>query len=50
MTALLESEACMDFQLSTAKRFLFAHWEGGGNTPPMLAVVRRLLCAATRCG
>jgi MGT family glycosyltransferase len=25
-----------------AKRFLFAHWEGGGNTPPVLAVVRRL--------
>ncbi len=23
--------------------FLFAHWEGGGNTPPMLAVVRRLI-------
>jgi MGT family glycosyltransferase len=23
--------------------FLFAHWEGGGNTPPMLSVVRRLL-------
>lgn len=23
--------------------FLFAHWEGGGNTPPMLAVVRRLV-------
>jgi MGT family glycosyltransferase len=25
------------------KRFLFAHWEGGGNTPPMLSLVRRLL-------
>jgi MGT family glycosyltransferase len=24
-------------------RFLFAHWEGGGNTPPMLSVVRRLV-------
>jgi MGT family glycosyltransferase len=24
------------------KRFLFAHWEGGGNTPPTLAIVRRL--------
>ncbi len=24
-------------------RFLFAHWEGGGNTPPMLALVRRLV-------
>ena len=23
-------------------RFLIAHWEGGGNTPPMLSVVRRL--------
>lgn len=26
-----------------SKRFLFTHWEGGGNTPPMLAIVRRLL-------
>ena len=25
------------------RSFLFAHWEGGGNTPPMLAVVRRLV-------
>src|SRR5262245_10711553 len=25
------------------RRFLFAHWEGGGNTPPMLAIVRRLV-------
>ena len=24
-------------------RFLFAHWEGGGNTPPTLAIVRRLV-------
>jgi MGT family glycosyltransferase len=24
-------------------RYLVAHWEGGGNTPPMLAVVRRLI-------
>jgi len=24
-------------------RFLFAHWEGGGNTPPMVSVVRRLV-------
>ena len=30
-------------QTSPARSFLFAHWEGGGNTPPMLAVVRRLL-------
>jgi len=28
---------------SYPRSFLFAHWEGGGNTPPMLAVVRRLL-------
>ena len=21
----------------TARKYLFAHWEGGGNTPPMLA-------------
>jgi MGT family glycosyltransferase len=26
--------------------FLVAHWEGGGNTPPMLAVVRRLIARA----
>jgi MGT family glycosyltransferase len=25
------------------RSFVFAHWEGGGNTPPMLAVVRRLV-------
>jgi MGT family glycosyltransferase len=25
------------------RTFLFAHWEGGGNTPPMLGIVRRLL-------
>jgi MGT family glycosyltransferase len=25
------------------RSFLFAHWEGGGNTPPMLSVVRRLI-------
>jgi len=24
-------------------RYLIAHWEGGGNTPPMLSVARRLL-------
>ena len=24
------------------RAFLFAHWEGGGNTPPMLGIVRRL--------
>jgi MGT family glycosyltransferase len=26
-----------------SRRFLFTHWEGGGNTPPMLAIVRRLI-------
>jgi MGT family glycosyltransferase len=25
------------------RRFLFAHWEGGGNTPPILAVIRKLV-------
>ncbi len=25
------------------RRFLFTHWEGGGNTPPMLALARRLV-------
>jgi len=28
--------------------FLVAHWEGGGNTPPMLAVVRRLIARGHR--
>jgi len=27
---------------NTPRVFLFTHWEGGGNTPPMLALVRRL--------
>lgn len=27
------------------RSFLFAHWEGGGNTPPMLSVARRLVNA-----
>ena len=30
------------FPRQGSRRFLFAHWEGGGNTPPVLAVVRRL--------
>jgi len=25
------------------RRLLFAHWEGGGNTPPVLAIVKRLV-------
>jgi MGT family glycosyltransferase len=29
-------------QRGEAKRFLFAHWEGGGNTPPVLSIVKRL--------
>jgi MGT family glycosyltransferase len=28
---------------TATKTFLVAHWEGGGNTPPMLGIVRRLL-------
>ena len=28
---------------ASPRAFLFTHWEGGGNTPPMLALVRRLL-------
>jgi len=27
----------------TRRQFLFTHWEGGGNTPPMLALVRRVV-------
>ncbi|MEQ1884177.1 MAG: glycosyltransferase [Bryobacteraceae bacterium] len=30
---------------NTQKRFLFPHWEGGGNTPPMLSVARKLVGA-----
>lgn len=30
-------------ETASKKSFLFAHWEGGGNTPPMLAIVRRLV-------
>jgi hypothetical protein len=29
--------------LCTSKRFLFAHFEGGGNTPPVCSIVRRLV-------
>lgn len=43
MIELLEREVRMDCAAQTAKRFLFAHWEGAGNTPPMLALVRRLI-------
>jgi MGT family glycosyltransferase len=43
MIELLDSEVRMDCAAETAKRFLFAHWEGGGNTPPMLALARRLI-------
>jgi MGT family glycosyltransferase len=25
------------------RRFLLAHWEGGGNTPPVLAIIRKLV-------
>jgi len=32
----------------TSRSFLFTHWEGGGNTPPMLAVMRRLVARGHR--
>jgi UDP:flavonoid glycosyltransferase YjiC (YdhE family) len=35
-------------QIDRGSSFLFAHWEGGGNTPPMLAVARRLLARGHR--
>ena len=38
--SLEENNAMPD--TAPAKRFLFAHWEGGSNTPPMLALVRHL--------
>jgi MGT family glycosyltransferase len=28
---------------ASPRAFLFTHWEGGGNTPPMLAIVTRLI-------
>ena len=28
---------------SSRRSFVFTHWEGGGNTPPMLSIVRRLV-------
>jgi len=43
MPALSLDDATTMPATSGAKQFLFAHWEGGGNTPPMLAVVRRLV-------
>ena len=43
MVAVLEREVEVDRAPAGRKRFLFAHWEGGGNTPPMLALVRRLV-------
>jgi MGT family glycosyltransferase len=32
----------------TRHSFLFTHWEGGGNTPPVFALVRRLLARGHR--
>jgi MGT family glycosyltransferase len=32
----------------TTRSFLFTHWEGGGNTPPVFALVRRLLARGHR--
>jgi MGT family glycosyltransferase len=32
----------------TKRSFLFTHWEGGGNTPPVLTLVRRLLARGHR--
>jgi MGT family glycosyltransferase len=43
MVAVLEREVEVECAGSERKRFLFAHWEGGGNTPPTLALVRRLV-------
>ena len=43
MVELLESEVVMNCAPESTRRFLFAHWEGGGNTPPLLALARRLI-------
>jgi MGT family glycosyltransferase len=32
----------------TKRSFLFTHWEGGGNTPPVFTLVRRLLARGHR--
>jgi MGT family glycosyltransferase len=43
MSVLFPARARAAPASSTKRRFLFAHWEGGGNTPPMLSIARRLV-------
>jgi MGT family glycosyltransferase len=43
MSVLLPEGAAAAHAPSTKRRFLFAHWEGGGNTPPMLSIAQRLV-------
>ncbi len=43
MTASLERQVTMAANSVEPRRFLFTHWEGGGNTPPIVSVVRRLV-------
>ncbi len=43
MPALLTDTHAPRAASARGRSFLFAHWEGGGNTPPMLAVVRGLV-------
>src|SRR4051812_39146166 len=43
MPALMMMEETAMTTHSDTRRYLFTHFEGGGNTPPMLAIVRRLI-------
>src|SRR5215510_3338254 len=43
MKHLSFQEICAVLMERVPRKFLFTHWEGGGNTPPMLAIVRRLV-------
>jgi UDP:flavonoid glycosyltransferase YjiC (YdhE family) len=43
MPATMDLETEQTMTGTAAKRFLFTHWEGGGNTPPVVALVRGLV-------
>jgi MGT family glycosyltransferase len=43
MSALLDRKFTMAANTVEPRRFLFTHWEGGGNTPPIVSIVRRLV-------
>src|SRR5438067_3429320 len=43
MPALLNETPPTTVKSDPKRSFLFTHWEGGGNTPPMLSIARRLV-------